>query len=362
MNLSVISFQKKKVSLVSFFGGICILFALVEAAIPKPLPFLRLGIANLPILLALGYLGAGEFFLLGLLKITAQGIYGGTMFSFAFLFSTGGTLSSMLVMYVFFHLFKKRNLISFVGISILGAVFSCAVQTLLGAAFIFGEGMRYVFPLFLLTSGVSGLLLGFFAEMISVSSDFFSSLNNRIYKENTKWFPEDNKTAEDIKRIYFSLCELVLCIIFITLLLYTDYTTVKVALLLIFLFLIFFTKESKKNVMKRLVNLVIFPFFTMLFIVAINLCIPFGKVIFKLGPLVFTEGALLEGIKKAVDFQGTLFISMYFLKSGIFIPGFLGRILGDSMLCFNFFVSQNYKFKIKGFIKEFDTILKESFN
>ena len=36
----------------AFFGALCLFFATVEYLFPRPVPFLRLGLSNLPILLA----------------------------------------------------------------------------------------------------------------------------------------------------------------------------------------------------------------------------------------------------------------------------------------------------------------------
>lgn len=39
--------------LVAFFAALCLFLVAVEYAIPKPLPFLRLGLTNLPVILSL---------------------------------------------------------------------------------------------------------------------------------------------------------------------------------------------------------------------------------------------------------------------------------------------------------------------
>ncbi|MDR0486770.1 MAG: Gx transporter family protein, partial [Treponema sp.] len=84
----------------ALLGGLCLFLSAIEYLIPKPLPFMRIGLANLPLLLALDIFSAKYFFLLAALKILGQGIIGGTFFSYVFLFSLAGTFSSAVLMYI----------------------------------------------------------------------------------------------------------------------------------------------------------------------------------------------------------------------------------------------------------------------
>ncbi|MDE6773691.1 MAG: Gx transporter family protein, partial [Treponemataceae bacterium] len=68
--------------------------AAVEYAVPKPLPFLRLGLTNLPVILSLQKMRRRETLLLVLLKIVGQGILPGTIFSYVFVFSAAGSIAS----------------------------------------------------------------------------------------------------------------------------------------------------------------------------------------------------------------------------------------------------------------------------
>ena len=74
-------------NLIAFFASLCLFLSAVEYVIPKPLPFMRLGLANMPLVLALYVFGAKEILLLVLLKILGQGFITGTLFSYIFLFS-----------------------------------------------------------------------------------------------------------------------------------------------------------------------------------------------------------------------------------------------------------------------------------
>ena len=80
-------------NLIAFFASLCLFLSAVEYVIPKPLPFMRLGLANMPLVLALYVFGAKEILLLVLLKILGQGFITGTLFSYIFLFSAAGSFA-----------------------------------------------------------------------------------------------------------------------------------------------------------------------------------------------------------------------------------------------------------------------------
>ena len=67
----------KKQDLVAILAALSVFLSLVEYMIPKPIPFLKLGFANLPLLLGLRLLSPAYFFLLVATKILAQGIING---------------------------------------------------------------------------------------------------------------------------------------------------------------------------------------------------------------------------------------------------------------------------------------------
>ena len=125
---------------VIFFAVLCFLMSALETAIPKPLPFFRIGLANLPLVLALPVMGRREYFFLALLKVLSQGLVSGTIFSYVFIFSVSGTFASSFVMY-FLHSVCSRKIISFVGISLMGALFNNGAQIILAWFLLFGSGL-----------------------------------------------------------------------------------------------------------------------------------------------------------------------------------------------------------------------------
>lgn len=134
----------------------------IEYIIPKPLPFLRLGIANLPVLISLYLLKPKEIILLMAIKIIAQGFIYGTLFSYIFLFSCAGGVASGLVMIGLQRLMK--NHVTLLGVSVAGAFTSNIVQLLIASTVIWGPGVFLIAPPFLLVGTVSACALGLLAE------------------------------------------------------------------------------------------------------------------------------------------------------------------------------------------------------
>jgi heptaprenyl diphosphate synthase len=162
---------------IAMLGAFCLFLSTIEYMIPKPMPFMRLGIANLPLLLALDIFTFKAYLLLLMIKIVGQALVTGTLFSYIFLFSLAGSAASALVM---FGLRKKlgSKRISFVGVSVAGAVISNLMQILLARLFVFGPAVRYIIPPFLAAGIITGIALGIFCEYFTAKSLW--------YKERTQ--------------------------------------------------------------------------------------------------------------------------------------------------------------------------------
>src|SRR5512138_3281027 len=78
----------------AFLAACCLFLATLDYLIPKPLPFMRIGLANLPLLVALPFFSTGSFMLLLCAKVLVQSLVQGTLFSYVALFSFAGSLTS----------------------------------------------------------------------------------------------------------------------------------------------------------------------------------------------------------------------------------------------------------------------------
>ncbi|WP_028972608.1 Gx transporter family protein [Spirochaeta cellobiosiphila] len=164
-----------KRDLIPLLGAISLFFAAIEFLFPKPLPFMRLGLANIPIILALDIFTFPELLLLSLIKVVGQGVVNGTLASYVFVFSLLGTFSSLFVMYTLHRLFYQKW-ISLVGISMAGALTSNAIQLLLSIFFIFGQNSLVILPIFITVGTVSGFLMGLFAQEFRNKSQWYRKI------------------------------------------------------------------------------------------------------------------------------------------------------------------------------------------
>lgn len=171
--------KSTRAKLITFFSALCLFLSAIEYAIPKPLPFLRLGLANLPVILSLSVLKKREIALVVLFKVIAQGVISGTIFSYIFLFSAAGSFSSAFVMILANAVFRSK--ISSVGISLSGALANNLAQLLVARFILFGQNTKYIAPVLLITGFITGTLLGIFTE---------------LFKQKSKWLRQVAKCSQ----------------------------------------------------------------------------------------------------------------------------------------------------------------------
>jgi heptaprenyl diphosphate synthase len=133
---------------------------------------MRIGIANLPILLAADLLPLPWYIALALVKVFGMSLISGSLFTYVALFSLAGTLTAALVMWL-----ARKGLghhVSAVGVSILGAVASNAAQ--MGPSLlVYGvAAVRLMAPPFLATGLITGALLGVFVELFVAESRWYA--------------------------------------------------------------------------------------------------------------------------------------------------------------------------------------------
>ena len=171
------TFPSRELDLVAFLGALCLFLSTVEYLIPKPIPFLRVGIANLPVLIGLELLSPSQLFLVVLLKVVGQGLVNGTLASYVFLFSASGSFASGAAMILAHRVMRGR--ISAVGVSVTGALAGNIAQIVLARYLIFGEGAWLIAPPILAIGTVTSVLLGLFARRFSRTSRWLASVRAR---------------------------------------------------------------------------------------------------------------------------------------------------------------------------------------
>jgi heptaprenyl diphosphate synthase len=158
---------------VALLGAFCLFLSTIEYMIPKPFPFIRIGIANLPLMLALDIFPFSVFLVLVAIKVLGQALVTGTLFSYIFLFSLAGTILSAVSMYGLRRLLG-RGRISLIGIGTVGAMMSNISQLVLAWIFVFRNNVQYITPLFLVAGVITGVALGLFCEIFTGCSQWFA--------------------------------------------------------------------------------------------------------------------------------------------------------------------------------------------
>nr|WP_207722367.1 Gx transporter family protein [Dorea hominis] len=139
-----------------------LIFSYVETLIPVNLgiPGVKLGLANLIIVVALYKMRLSEAYLLSVVRVLLAGFIFGNYFSI--IYSLAGGLLSLTVM----ALLKKWGGFSLQGISIAGGVFHNIGQLIVAAVVVETFSVTYYFPVLLVAGLLTGLVIGIVAEMM----------------------------------------------------------------------------------------------------------------------------------------------------------------------------------------------------
>lgn len=152
----------KKMAVAALLAALALIFSYIEVLIPfsPGIPGIKLGIANLVIIVALYYLGTRYALLINLIRI----LIGGLLFSglFGVLYSLSGALVSMLVMV----LLKKTGIFSVTGVSMAGGVAHNLGQILVAAFLVSNIKIFVYFPALIISGVISGAVIGVLAYLI----------------------------------------------------------------------------------------------------------------------------------------------------------------------------------------------------
>ena len=144
------------------FTALALIFSYVETLIPVNLgiPGVKLGLANLIIVVALYKMRLSEAYLLSVVRVLLAGFIFGNYLSI--IYSLAGGLLSLTVM----ALLKKWGGFSLQGISIAGGVFHNIGQLIVAAVVVETFSVTYYFPVLLVAGLLTGLVIGIVAEMM----------------------------------------------------------------------------------------------------------------------------------------------------------------------------------------------------
>ncbi len=145
------------------------------------IPGIKLGLANIVILLVLYLFGFKEAMFVSLLRVFITSLLIGNIFQIGFCMSMFGAIFSLLVMFILKAIFKK---ISVVTVSIFGSLFHIIGQIVVAIIFLENFYIIYYFPLIAIIAIVTGLCIGVVANKILKCNA--SIILSSSYKEDKK--------------------------------------------------------------------------------------------------------------------------------------------------------------------------------
>ncbi len=137
-----------------------------ENLLPTPIPWLRLGIANIITLATLVLYGFRAAMMVTLIRVILSSIFIGTFLGPGFIMSFGGGVTSTFAMGVVFSLFPR--LFGPVGLSLIGALFHNMAQLFLAYVMFVQkiEPILIISPVLILLGTLTGIMNGVIGGML----------------------------------------------------------------------------------------------------------------------------------------------------------------------------------------------------
>lgn len=137
-----------------------------ESLIPTPIPWFRVGLANIITITAFILLGFRAAMMVTLIRVVIASIFTGSFLGPGFILSMGGGISSILAMGLIRSLLPR--LFGPVGLSLIGALFHNLSQLFLAYMLFIGkiEPVLIVSPILILTGTITGSVNGLVADLL----------------------------------------------------------------------------------------------------------------------------------------------------------------------------------------------------
>ncbi len=304
--------KSKQLEVLSAGLGLALFLAMVESIIPKPIPFFRIGIANIPLVILVPKLDFKNYIFLAFMKVFGGAILTGTIFSPIFLIAFCGTMVSALIMFALSRLFKDK--ISYLGLSISGAFFSDIVRILV-ASLVLGNVYVFMVAPFVLFSGiVTSIIIGLFSHSFMKFNDF----ENISFRDFDSFRGERSKKNDLIFLFLAILAVLAFALQNSVIILFVEYLSVIIVSLV-------FKKRVK----------IIMPLFLIIFVTIFELIVPQGEILFNIGTFNITKLSLLSGLRKSFHFCGLIVISSLYIKNNIDIGNSINPVIRNGFFSFN---------------------------
>lgn len=154
----------QKMALLGVLLAGTIAIAILESFIPSfVIPGIKLGFANILILVTLYEIGVKEAIFINLVRVLVVSLLRGTFLTMGFFMSLSGAVFSLTIMILLCKLFKKFSII---GVSVVGSLFHVTGQILIAIIYMNSLYVTYYLPIIGLAAVVTGVIVGFVAKAI----------------------------------------------------------------------------------------------------------------------------------------------------------------------------------------------------
>ena len=153
-----------KIAITGILTAAAIIIGIIESFIPSVgIPGVKLGLANIVILITLYELGIIEALFVDLARVFIVGLLRGTIFTMGFFMSLTGAIFSLGIMILFYLLIKKFSII---GVSVIGAIFHVVGQILVAWLFLSTPYILYYLPVIAISAIITGIGVGLVANLV----------------------------------------------------------------------------------------------------------------------------------------------------------------------------------------------------
>ncbi len=156
--------MNKKVAYMGMYIALALIFSYVELLIPFHIgiPGIKLGLANVVVVVVLYKIGWKEAYVVSIVRVILVGILFGNLASISF--SLSGCLLSLSIMCLIYN----HNMLSIIGVSIVGAICHNLGQICIAMLVVSSFHVMYYFPVLMIAGMVTGILIGIISkEMIA---------------------------------------------------------------------------------------------------------------------------------------------------------------------------------------------------
>ena len=153
--------KSKRIALFGIMVALAFTFSYLESLIPFnfAIPGVKLGLANLVVVVALYIMKPTEAFFIAIIRILLAGLTFGNVYSLAYSLC-GGILSFVVMLLV------KKTKLSVIGVSMLGGICHNIGQIIVAAIVMETARIAYYLPVLLGAGLVTGLLMGVISKLV----------------------------------------------------------------------------------------------------------------------------------------------------------------------------------------------------